>query len=187
MRECIHVHRAAVLVVVALLAGCVSPNATSTVSPASAVPSPTSIATSPTVVATRTVAPLLSPALGRCTRSNVTPQQVLEQLYALTTSADTAAVLDCYAQRLRTEAGFVDFAARWSRSGPASDISIRFLDRVKECDRFAVTAELAHGESVAHFGAQTTFFSVGLEEGVSRVYDAGSALAAADVTIVVCH
>lgn len=140
---------------------------------------------------TPTAAPSASPTGSgptslRCTAPNLTTRQIIERLFELSTSHDASAVADCYAQSKRTEAGFEDFAARWVAAGPASALAIRLLDRVNECDRFGVQAQLANGESVASFGRQTTFFSVGLEGNLPRIFDAGSALAAPEFTRVTC-
>ena len=47
-------------------------------------------------------------------------------------------------------------------------------------------AVLAHGDSVAYFGKQSIFFSIGPEHGILRIYDAGTALASAEVTRISC-
>jgi hypothetical protein len=111
---------------------------------------------------------------------------LIERLFALSVSHDAPAVLDCYAESKRLEAGFDDFATRWSTAGPASGVAVRFVDRVKGCDRFGTDVELAHGDAVGYFGKQSTFFSIGLEQHVLRIYDAGTALASAEVTRVSC-
>jgi len=46
---------------------------------------------------------------------------------------------------------------------------------------------MARGDLLGGPGRRSTFFSIGPEEGALRIYDAGSGLAAADVTIVSCR
>jgi len=112
---------------------------------------------------------------------------VIAALFRLAVSADPRAVADCYAAAYRAKSPtFDDLAARWSRAGPAQVFSVRQIDRVKGCDRFAVDAQLDHGESVAWFGRTTTFYSVGLDGGRMRIWDGGTALAAPEYTTVVC-
>jgi hypothetical protein len=128
------------------------------------------------------------PLLGACTTANSAARVVLEHLFELTTSGDARKVADCYARSyLDTRPTFGAVANEWANAGPATVASIRLLDRVNECDRFEVIAELAHGDTVGWQGPQRVFYSVGLDSGVPRVFDAGSALAAPDVTRVTCR
>lgn len=113
---------------------------------------------------------------------------MIAALFRLAVSADWRVVADCYAAPYRAKyaSTFEDGAARWSRAGPAQVFSVRQLDRVKGCDRFAVEAQLTNGESVAWFGRTTIFYSVGLDGGRMRIWDGGTALAAPELTTVVC-
>jgi len=45
---------------------------------------------------------------------------------------------------------------------------------------------LDHGESVAWVGRMTIFYSVGLDSGRVRIWDAGTGLAAPEYTTLVC-
>lgn len=173
------------LAIILVCAACSSPSVAGSPSPTTRLASPTDVAT-PTSVASASARTTLNPAAGSCTGPNVTAPQLIERLFALSTSRDAGAVLDCYAESKRAEVGFDDFAARWSTSGPASGVAIRFIDRVKGCDRFGTNATLAHGDSVGYFGEHSTFFSIGAEQGVLRIYDAGTALASAEATLITC-
>jgi hypothetical protein len=132
--------------------------------------------------------PTGTPLAGACTSASRSSKQVLEQLFALSTSGDWRKVADCYARSYQEGgAGFPERATRWAAAGPAALEHVLFVDRVNECDRFEVVAELANGAPVGWQGRQRVFYSVGLESGVPRVFDAGSALASREVTRVACR
>jgi hypothetical protein len=132
--------------------------------------------------------PTLVPLTGACTTAESTTRVVLEHLFALTTTGDARQVADCYARAYRdAHPTFAAGADAWTHAGPATVESVRLVDRVNECDRFEVVAELAHGEALGWQGRQRVFYSLGLELGVPRVFDSGSALAAPEVTRVACR
>jgi hypothetical protein len=87
---------------------------------------------------------------------------------------------------LKYASTFNDASTRWSQSGPAQVFGIRMIDRVNGCDRFAVEAQLDHGQSVAWIGRVTIFYSVGLDAGRMRIWDGGSGLATPEYTTIVC-
>jgi hypothetical protein len=149
--------------------------------------SPRITLTSSSASASPTATPL-APLPDGCTTANSTTRVVLEHLFALTTSGDAQKVADCYARTYRdARPTFPAAAAAWASSGPATVGSVQLIDRVNDCDRFEVVAELARGESFGWQGRQRVFYSVGLESGVPRVFDSGSALAAPEVSRVVCR
>lgn len=138
----------------------------------SALPSPTALVALP----------------GACATADSTTRVVIEHLFALTTSGDARKVADCYARAYRdARATFSATAEAWASVGPATVASLRLVDRVNECDRFEIVAELARGDSIGWQGRQRAFYSVGLESGVPRVFDASAALAAPEVTRVACR
>jgi hypothetical protein len=113
---------------------------------------------------------------------------VLDHLFGLTTSGDARKIADCYARSYQdARPAFAAAAEAWASAGPATVASVQLIDRVNDCDRFEVIAELAHGNSIGWQGRQRVFYSVGLESGVLRVFDSGSALAAPEVTRVACR
>ena len=130
---------------------------------------------------------LLTPTADACTTTGSQGEDVLVALFRLASSGDGRSVADCYAAPYRTQhATFDDLAGRWSRSGPAQVFSIRKIDRVNGCDRFAVEAQLDHGEAVAWVGRMTIFYSVGPDVGRMRIWDGGTGLAAPEYTTMVC-
>lgn len=154
-----------------------------------AAPGPTTSAIpSASVVQNASASPRVSlvPQIGACTGATATAEVVVRRLFDLSTAGNAAAVLDCFAEPMRSRPGFEDFAMKWASAGPATGLEIRFIDRVNGCDRLSATATLANGESVAHFGNQSTFFTLGPDRGVVRIYDAGSALTAPEYTSVSC-
>lgn len=153
-----------------------------------APPASTSNNPSPSASLAGSPSPAGTPIAGACTSTSRSSQQVVEQLFVLSTSADWRKVADCYARAYQqNRPGFADYAAGWAVAGPATLQSVHLVDRVNECDRFEVVAELANGDAVAWQGRQRSFYSVGLDSGVPRVFDAGSALAAPELTRVTCR
>jgi hypothetical protein len=111
---------------------------------------------------------------------------LIERLFALSVSQDAWAVLDCYAESKRREAGFDDFAKRWSTRAPRAAWPFVLSTESKRATASGPLSSSRTGESVGCFGRQSTFFSIGAEDGILRIYDAGTALASADVTRVSC-
>jgi len=180
-----------------LLASCVgstaaSPTRTPTVAPATAATTPTPTATPPPTTTPSPLATVASPppgiAASDCTSTTATTRQVVERLFALSTSNDARAVSDCYAQSYRDKnANFAESAAMWSRDGPATNLVITFIDTVNGCDRFRVTAQMPSTSwwMKGQTGGQG-FFSVGPESGRPRIHDGGTAIAIASLTTVRC-
>jgi len=63
--------------------------------------------------------------------------------------------------------------------------AINEIDHVNGCHRFAVEAQLDHGEAVAWSGRMTLFYAAGPDAGRMRICDGGSALAAPEFTTVI--
>ena len=163
-----------------LLASCGGSVATSpTRSPTVAAATPASTASAPATVAT----PSSPIGASECTSSTATTRQVVERYFALSTSNDSHAVTDCFAQSWRKRnAQFAEAAALWSHSGPATDLVVTPVDVVNGCDRFRVSAQMPSNS----FWTGQQFFSVGAEGGQARIYETATALANASATTLRC-
>ena len=135
----------------------------------------------PAVVApTPTTAPTF--AASECTSPTATTRQIIERYFALSTSNDAQAVTDCFARVWRDKtATFAEGAALWARSGPATSVTITFVDAVNGCDRFGVNAQLSNPAFRV-----PPFFSVGTEAGRPRIYETSTALANSGSTTLRC-
>lgn len=158
--------------------GIVATSATTspTLAPATATATPSALATvaspSPAVI-----------AASDCTSTTASTRQVVERLFALSTSNDTRAVTDCFAQSYRDKnADFSAAAADWSHRGPATDLVITFVDVVNGCDRFKVTAKMPNHPG---WNGQQAY-AVGAEAGRARIYDSGTAMAIPSLTTAHC-
>ncbi len=160
-----------------------SPTAVATVSAAAATPA-ARLTSTPVTPATQ--GPARTPRVGGCTSAQATSRQLLDRYFALTTSGDTGAVLDCFA-RVYRDKGDMEFSAnRWANAGPLSRLSVRYLDRVNGCDRFATQYQFVTPDP-GWPGGFSIFLTVGLEAGVMRIFDGGTALAAPEYTLVACR
>jgi len=110
---------------------------------------------------------------------------MLDRYFALTTSGDVAAILDCFAMVYRDKGDMEFSATRWANAGPLRKLSIDFVDHVKGCDRFDARYEFVNPDPNFPAGARI-FYSVGPEAGVMRIFDGGTGLAAAEYTLVSC-
>lgn len=165
--------------------GVPSPSPTAVPTIATALPSPLVLST-PTPAPSGTRAVARTPRVGGCTSATATSRQLLDRYFSLTTSGDVAAVLDCFAKVYR-DIGDMEFSAnRWANAGPLSSLSIRYVDTMKGCDRFATDYQFVTPDPGWPNGF-TIFLSVGQESGVMRIFDGGTGLASAEATRVVCQ
>lgn len=174
----------ALLAAALLLVSCttpivVTPPATSpTIAPATAAPTASVAAT----------AAAASPAFAssECTKATATTRQVIERYFALSTSNNALAVIDCFAKVWRdTHPTFADSAAFWSHAGPATDVVITFLDTVNGCDRFGVKAQMATFGTNNAFSV-APFITIGPEAGVPRIFETGTGLVNAQSETITC-
>jgi hypothetical protein len=149
--------------------------------------SPTATATPyQTVSAATTAAAVRTPRVGACSDARATTRQVLDRYFSFTTSGDVAAVLDCFAKVYREQRDMEFSANRWVRAGPLASLSIRYLDTVNGCDRFAAQYQFVTPDPGWPNGF-SIFYSVGPESGVARIFDSGTGLAAPEITRVSCQ
>jgi hypothetical protein len=177
------------LVLATCAAPAVAPSPTATPTVASA----TATATASAAAAVTSLPAGLPPifAASECTSATATTRQVIERYLALSTSNNPQAVLDCFATvwREKNATGvnvnnFADFAAAWSKAGPVTNVTIRFVDTVNGCDRFGVGAQLANPSAVVY--QVPPFFSVGPEAGRMRIYEESTGLPNASATTLHC-
>ncbi len=135
---------------------------------------------------TATPAARRTPRVGGCTSAGATSRQLLDRYFSLTTSGDVAATLDCFAKAYRDIGDMGSSADRWANAGPLSRLSIRYVDTVKGCDRYATSYQFVTPDPGWPDGF-SIFFSVGPESGVVRIFDRGTALASAEATRVACQ
>ena len=119
----------------------------------------------------------------------MTTQTVIERYFALSTSNDAQAVIDCFAKVWRdmhnVDPTFAESAARWSQAGPTSGLVITFLDTVNGCDRYGVRAQMAtYGTNNAFSVAP--FITVGPEAGVPRIFESGTGLVNQQLATTTC-
>jgi hypothetical protein len=179
----------ALLLSILLLASCAAPVAVSSSSPAPSAPLATAAVTTSAPATTASAAPVF--AATECTSATATTRQVIERYFALSTSNNAQAVIDCFAKvwRDKNDANptFAESAALWSHSGPATNVVVTPLDVVNGCDRFRVTAQMPPDS--AWMKGQTSgqgFFSVGPEAGRMRIYEIGTALVNASAATLRC-
>ena len=168
------------LAVVLLLASCGDA--------AKAPTSPPPILGLATAAVASTTAPTASTpavAASECTNATATSRQVIERYFALSTSNSTQAVTDCFAKVWRDKtASFADGVAVWSNAGPATSVSVTFIDTVNGCDRFSVGAQLSNALNSGY--RVPPFFSVGADGGRMRIYETSTALTNAAATTLRC-
>ncbi len=97
-----------------------------------------------------------------------------------------AAVLDCFAAVYRANGDMEASAGRWANAGPLSSLSIRYVDTVNGCDRFAARYQFVTPDPFWPNGF-SIFYSVGPESGVMRIFDGGTGLASPELTRVACR
>jgi ABC-type transport system substrate-binding protein len=177
------------LMPVLLLVSCAAPVAVRSAPPAPTVPPATVAVTTSVPTTTAPAAPVFAAA--ECTSATATTRQVIERYFALSTSNNAQAVIDCFAKVWRdkhdTNPTFADSAALWSQSGPATNVVVTPLDVVNGCDRFRATAQMRpdSGWMKGQTGGQG-LFSVGPEAGRMRIYEIGTALVNASATTLRC-
>lgn len=122
----------------------------------------------------------------------MTTQAVIERYFALSTSDDVQAVIDCFAKEWRGKNAtgvnvntFTDAAARWSHAGPATDLGITFLDAVNGCDRYSVGAKMASGFPIGQSGSE--FITIGPESGTPRIFEVGTGLVNTQIATTTCR
>lgn len=110
---------------------------------------------------------------------------MIERYLALSTSNNAQAVSDCFAKVWRDKTStFADGAAAWSKSGPATNVSMTFVDAANGCDRFNMKAQMSNPPSGSF--QVPPFFSVGPEGGRMRIYETSTALTSASATTLRC-
>ena len=168
---------APLIVAVALVAGCTG---------ATAVPPPTA---RPTVPLDRTAGvtptPRITAKIGGCTSPAYTSRQLLDRYFSLTATGDTAAVIDCFAKRYRDQGDIQFSAERWASAGRLASLSIRYVDNVKGCDRYAAQFQFVVPDPGRPEGFYV-FYSVGPEAGTMRIFDGATGLPTAENTLVSC-
>jgi len=144
------------------------------------------------VAASLLVAPQL--ARGMCTVPGMTTRAVIERYFELSTSGDAQAVSDCFAKewRERNATGvnvnaFADGAALWSHAGPATAVTVTFVNAVNGCDRFSVSAQMPPDSfwMKGQTGGKA-FFTVGPEGGTPRIFEIGTGLVNAQLATTTC-
>ena len=141
---------------------------------------------SPTVASATAAGAPSSPrfATAECTSAVASTRDVVERYLALSTSNNAQAVSDCFAKVWRDKtATFADAEAVWSNSGPATSVTVTFMDSVNGCDRFGVGAQMPGLPSAYRV---PKFFSVGPENGLMRIYETSTALTNAAATTLRC-
>ena len=159
-----------------------SSNPTSSLTPRTEAPTPTRSAAAPPTIQPPTG---VTPKPGGCTTAQTSTRGLLDKYFSLTTSNDVGAVLDCFAKPYREHVDMESSARRWANAGTVLDLRIDFLDRVNACDRYRASWDFAI-EDPFHPNPWLIFYSVGLELGAPRIFDAGTGLTAPDYTTVTC-
>lgn len=182
--------------IVVLLASCggaaTAPTSAPTVAPTTATATTVAPTATPTASAPATTAapsPLF--AASECTNATATTRQVIERYFALSTSNNAQAVIDCFAKVWRDKNNvnptIAESATRWSQAGPASGLVITFIDAVNGCDRFGVSAQMAtYGPAHGNAFTVTPFFTVGPEAGTPRIFEMGTALVNTQAATTTC-
>lgn len=115
---------------------------------------------------------------GSCSSAGLDATAVLQRLFSLSDKGDPGAVADCFSDAWLQRNMDAETLARWSRAGPASDLSIKKIDEVNGVERFSVTVTLAHSDQILWRSRDTRLFSVAREDGVRRISEMATALAA---------
>ncbi len=111
---------------------------------------------------------------------------MLDRYFSLTTSGDSAAVMDCFAKPYR-DLGDIEASARmWASSGPLTRVVVKYVDTVNGCDRYATEFDFAIPDPYFP-NPWTIFYTVGPENGVARIFDGGTGLAAPELVRTVCR
>lgn len=170
----------AMILAAVLVASCAAPAPAVSSQPPATVAAPAA-----TVPATSSAVPTAGFAAAECTTATTTTRQVIERYLSLSTSNNVQAVTDCFARSWRDKtATFADGAVQWSRSGPATNVVITFMDAVNGCDRFSVSAQMPSAPNSAF--RVPPFFSVGAEAGRARIHETSTALTNASSTTLRC-
>ncbi len=120
-------------------------------------------------------------ARGTCTAPGMTTAQVLDRFLDLTTSADDAAVRDCFARSWLAKNGPPN--ARWSSAGPRSSIAIEPLGPFRSCNWYGVRADFVNGNPNApvQSGSYNQFIGIGPEGDRPRIYELATAMVSRDL------